>query len=57
MNGGISAGQGLHFLAAHYIAGVPKRADQVLRMMLGREQKGKFQNGGARPAQSGSGLD
>ncbi len=45
VNGKIIAGQGLHFLAAHYVASVPDRADRVLRAMLTRQQEGKFQNG------------
>lgn len=45
MNGGISVGQGLHFLAAHYVAGEPEEADRMLRAMLTRQAKGEFQNG------------
>ena len=45
MNGGITAGQVLHFLAAHYVVGEPTPADQILRAMLGRQARGKFQNG------------
>lgn len=45
MNGGITAGQGLHFLAAHYAVGQPDRADRVLRAMLGRAAVGGFQDG------------
>ena len=30
-NGGITAGQVLHFLAAHYVVGQPEKADMVLR--------------------------
>jgi hypothetical protein len=44
-NGGITAGQVLHFLAAHYVVGQPERADAVLRAMLGRQAAGGFQNG------------
>jgi hypothetical protein len=44
-NGGISAGQALHFLAAHYVVGEPKEADSILRAMLGRQARGGFQNG------------
>jgi hypothetical protein len=45
MNGGISAGFTLHFLAAHYVVGQQEQADQVLRAMLDRQQSGTFQNG------------
>ena len=45
MNGGITAGQILHFLAAHYVVGMPDRADHALRAMLGRQARGGFQNG------------
>jgi hypothetical protein len=45
MNGGITAGQVLHFLAAHYVLGRPERADRVLRAMLERQRRGEFQNG------------
>jgi hypothetical protein len=45
MNGGITAGQILHFLAAHYVVGEPERADRTLRAMLGRQAEGRFQNG------------
>ncbi|MBN2290816.1 MAG: hypothetical protein JXM70_00230 [Pirellulales bacterium] len=45
MNGGISAGQVLHFLAAHYVVGEGDKADAILRAMLGRQQQGLFQNG------------
>lgn len=45
MNGGITAGQGLHFLAAHYVVGEPEKADRVLKAMLGRQAKGGFQDG------------
>ena len=45
MNGGITAGQTLHFLAAHYVVGRPERADRVLDAMLARQAEGKFQNG------------
>ena len=44
-NGGITAGQVLHFLAAHYVVGQPEKADKVLRAMLQRQAQGKFQNG------------
>lgn len=45
MNGGITAGQGLHFLAAHYVIGEPEKADNILRAMLRRQAQGKFQDG------------
>lgn len=45
MNGGITAGQTLHFLAAHYVVDRPDRADKVLDAMLTRQAAGKFQNG------------
>lgn len=45
MNGGITAGQVLHFLAAHYVVGDGAEADRVLRAMLGRQARGEFQNG------------
>lgn len=44
-NGGITAGQVLHFLAAHYVVGQPEKADRMLRAMLQRQVEGKFQNG------------
>ncbi|MBN2212092.1 MAG: hypothetical protein JW709_11910 [Sedimentisphaerales bacterium] len=45
MNSGITAGQVLHFLAAHYVVGDGDKADVILRSMLERQQQGKFQNG------------
>lgn len=45
MNGGITAGQILHFLAAHYVIGEPEKADHMLYDMLLRQKKGKFQDG------------
>jgi hypothetical protein len=45
MNGGITAGHVLHFLAAHYVVGWNEPADRVLRAMLERQQRGEFQNG------------
>jgi hypothetical protein len=45
MNGGITAGQVLHFLAAHYVVGESAAADRILRAMLAREAQGGFQNG------------
>jgi Bacterial alpha-L-rhamnosidase 6 hairpin glycosidase domain len=44
-NGGITGGQILHFLAAHYVVGEKQAADRVLRAMLARQQQGGFQNG------------
>ena len=44
-NGGISAGQGMHFLVASYLAGQGEMADKALRAMLRRQQSGGFQNG------------
>ncbi len=55
MNGGITAGHVLHFLAAHYVVGRPEKADELLRAMLKRQSEGKFQNG-VRDA-SGQGID
>ena len=54
-NGGITAGQVLHFLAAHYVVGQPEKADKVLRAMLQRQAQGEFQNG-VRDA-GGQGID
>ncbi len=45
MNGGITAGQVLHFLAAHYVVGQPEKADKLLEAMLERATEGGFQNG------------
>ncbi|MFZ4396775.1 MAG: hypothetical protein ACOYOU_14265 [Kiritimatiellia bacterium] len=45
MNGGITAGHVLHYLAAHYVVGDPEPADKVLRAMLVRQGRGEFQNG------------
>jgi hypothetical protein len=45
MNGGITAGQVLHYLAAHYRVGLSEEADQVLHAMLRRQAEGGFQNG------------
>jgi hypothetical protein len=48
MNGGITAGQVLHFLMAHYVlddAELAGRADMILRAMLERQRRGEFQNG------------
>lgn len=45
MNGGITAGQVLHFLAGHYVVGEGAEADRILRAMLERQAQGGFQNG------------
>jgi hypothetical protein len=45
MNGGITAGHVLHFLAAHYVVGEAAPADAILRAMLERQAWGGFQNG------------
>ncbi len=45
MNGGITAGHVLHFLAAHYVVGEQEPADRILRAMLERQGRGEFQNG------------
>ena len=45
MNGGISAGQALHFMMAHYVVGEGRVADRILRAMLARQSQGGFQNG------------
>jgi hypothetical protein len=45
MNGGITAGQVLHFLAANDVVGETARADKVLDAMLARQQRGGFENG------------
>lgn len=55
MNGGITAGQTLHFLAAHYAVGMPEKADRVLKAMLERQARGEFQNGVQDAA--GKGID
>lgn len=55
MNGGITAGQVLHFLAAHYVVGDPEPADKILRAMLERQGRGEFQNGVR--DQEGAGID
>jgi len=55
MNGGITAGQVLHFLAAHYVVGMDDKADFLLNEMLKRQAKGKFHNGVTDAA--GQGID
>jgi hypothetical protein len=52
-NGGITAGQGLHFLAATYLVGMEDQADKVLRAMLERQQGEGFQNGVQNAANKG----
>lgn len=55
MNGGISAGQGTHFIAAHYLVGHWRAGDVFLNAMLTRQAAGLFHNG-VRDAQM-QGLD
>lgn len=55
MNGGITAGHVLHFLAAHYVVGDPAPADRILRAMLVRQGRGEFQNGVC--DEGGKGID
>ncbi len=55
MNGGITAGHVLHFLAAHYVVGDPEPADKVLRAMMVRQGRGEFHNGVR--DEGGKGLD
>jgi hypothetical protein len=50
MNGGITPGMTIHFLMAHYVAGVPDKADMILRAMV---DHGKFQAG----VESGKPID
>lgn len=45
MNGGITAGQVYHFLAAHYAVGMSEEADTILDAMLKTQRTGGFQNG------------
>lgn len=45
MNGGITAGQVYHYLAAHYVVGLNEDADQLLDAMLRTQDAGGFQNG------------
>jgi hypothetical protein len=45
MNGGITAGHVLHFIAANYVVGDLERGDKVLDAMLERQRRGGFQNG------------
>lgn len=45
MNGGITAGQVLHFIAAHYAVGEYEQGDFYLQAMLERQSQGGFQNG------------
>lgn len=44
-NGGITAGQVLHFLAAHYVIWEPEKADMLLEAMVQRQATVGFQNG------------
>ena len=55
MNGGISAGQGSHFVNAHYVVGEQELGDRMLKAMLGRQASIGFQNGVRDKA--GEGLD
>ncbi len=57
MNGGITAGHVLHFLAAHYVLGEPERADKVLRAMLGRQMSGRIRKRRAGHRHAGDRLD
>ena len=45
LNGGITVGPVLHFLAAHYVVGDPEAADTILRAMLERQGRNELQNG------------
>jgi hypothetical protein len=45
MNGGITAGQVYHYLAAHYVVGMNEEADSLLDAMLAAQQTVGFQNG------------
>jgi hypothetical protein len=45
MNGGISAGQGTHFIAAHYVVGEREEGDRLLREMLKHQAAAGFHNG------------
>lgn len=53
MNGGITAGQVLHFIDANYLAGDTARGDKLLRAMLERQIRGEFQNGVVNDAMKG----
>ena len=53
MNGGITAGQVLHFIDANYVTGNIERGDKLLRAMLQRQMRGEFQNGVANAAMKG----
>ena len=55
MNGGITAGHVLHFLAAHYVVGMDEKADFLLHEMMKRQAEGKFHNGVTDSA--GHGID
>ncbi len=54
-NGGISAGQGSHFVNAHYVVGEQKQGDEMLHDMLGRQATIGFQNGVRN--EGGQGID
>jgi hypothetical protein len=55
MNGGISAGQGSHFVNAHYVAGEQEEGDKMLHAALERQASVGFQNGVRN--QGGQGID
>ena len=44
-NGGVFPGLTAHFLAAHFVVGVPEKADAVLNAMIDRQNTVGFQNG------------
>ena len=45
MNGGLTAGQVFHFLAAHYVVGMDEKGDFLLNKMIENHLKGGFHNG------------
>jgi hypothetical protein len=53
MNGGISAGHTLHFIMAHHIVGEPEKGDRILKAMLDRQARVRFQNGVQNKANEG----
>ena len=55
MNGGISAGQGSHFVNAHYVVGEHEHGEKMLHAMLERQASIGFHNGIRDKA--GEGLD
>jgi hypothetical protein len=54
-NGGVHAGNALHWLAAHYRIGEGEYADAMLRKMVDRQVDGLFQNGVR--GQAGKGIE